>query len=61
MDTQVGIVAARPGCCWPTCCTCRASVRSCSRRCSRDYVEARVRAGVLEETTVDLLDSNTYC
>ena len=57
MRTQVGIVGAGPagltlGAAAPA---ARASSRSCSRTRSREYVEHRIRAGVLEQGTVDLL------
>ena len=45
----------RPDSCSRICCISRASSRSSSRRRSRDYVEHRVRAGVLEHGPVELL------
>ena len=59
MRTQVGIVGAGPA--GPDArapaAAARASSRSCSRRAAASYVEQRIRAGVLEQGTVDLLDA----
>jgi p-hydroxybenzoate 3-monooxygenase len=57
MDTQVGIVGAGPaGLLLSHLLACQGIESVVLEARSRDYVEARVRAGVLEQTTVDLLD-----
>jgi p-hydroxybenzoate 3-monooxygenase len=57
MDTQVGIVGAGPAGLLLSHLLARQGIESVVLEArSRDYVEARVRAGVLEQTTVDLLD-----
>ena len=48
-------MAARPGCCSDTCCTCAGIESVVLERRSRDYVQQRVRAGVLEQGTVETL------
>ena len=45
----------RPGSCSPTCSRGATSTASCSSSATGDYVEHRVRAGVLEHPTVELL------
>ena len=56
MRTQVGIVGAGPaGLLLAQLLATTASSRSSSRPRSREYVEARIRAGVLEAGTVELL------
>jgi p-hydroxybenzoate 3-monooxygenase len=58
MDTQVGIVGAGPaGLLLAHLLHLRGIESVVLEARSREYVEARVRAGVLEQTTVDLLDS----
>jgi p-hydroxybenzoate 3-monooxygenase len=58
MDTQVGIVGAGPaGLLLAHLLRLRGIESVVLEARSREYVEARVRAGVLEQTTVDLLDS----
>ena len=58
MDTQVGIVGAGPAGLLLAHLLHRQGIESVVLEArSREYVEARVRAGVLEQTTVDLLDS----
>jgi p-hydroxybenzoate 3-monooxygenase len=58
MDTQVGIVGAGPAGLLLAHLLHLQGIESVVLEArSRDYVEARVRAGVLEQTTVDLLDS----
>ena len=58
METQVGIVGAGPAGLLLAHLLHRQGIESVVLEArSRDYVEARVRAGVLEQTTVDLLDS----
>jgi len=57
MDTQVGIVGAGPaGLLLAHLLHLRGIESVVLEARSREYVEARVRAGVLEQTTVDLLD-----
>jgi p-hydroxybenzoate 3-monooxygenase len=57
MDTQVGIVGAGPAGLLLAHLLSRQGIESVVLEArSRDHVEARVRAGVLEQTTVDLLD-----
>jgi p-hydroxybenzoate 3-monooxygenase len=57
MDTQVGIVGAGPAGLLLAHLLARKGIESVVLEArSRDYVEARVRAGVLEQGTVDLLD-----
>ena len=57
MDTQVGIVGAGPAGLLLAHLLHLQGIESVVLEArSRDYVEARVRAGVLEQTTVDLLD-----
>jgi p-hydroxybenzoate 3-monooxygenase len=57
MDTQVGIVGAGPAGLLLAHLLDRKGIESVVLEArSRDYVEARVRAGVLEQGTVDLLD-----
>ena len=57
MDTQVGIVGAGPAGLLLAHLLARHGIESVVLEArSRAYVEARVRAGVLEQTTVDLLD-----
>jgi p-hydroxybenzoate 3-monooxygenase len=57
MNTQVGIVGAGPAGLLLSHLLARQGIESVVLEArSRDYVEARVRAGVLEQTTVDLLD-----
>ena len=46
---------ARPACCSPTCWPPRASSRSVVETRSEEYVASRIRAGILEQSTVDLL------
>ena len=46
---------ARPACCCRTCSRPRASSRWSWRRARRQYVASRIRAGILEQSTVDLL------
>jgi p-hydroxybenzoate 3-monooxygenase len=58
METQVGIVGAGPaGLLLAHLLHLRGIESVVLEARSREYVEARVRAGVLEQTTVDLLDS----
>jgi p-hydroxybenzoate 3-monooxygenase len=58
MDTQVGIVGAGPaGLLLAHLLHLRGIESVVLEARSREYVEARVRAGVLEQTTVDLLDA----
>jgi p-hydroxybenzoate 3-monooxygenase len=58
MDTQVGIVGAGPAGLLLAHLLHLQGIESVVLEArSREYVEARVRAGVLEQTTVDLLDS----
>ena len=58
METQVGIVGAGPAGLLLAHLLHRRGIESVVLEArSREYVEARVRAGVLEQTTVDLLDS----
>jgi p-hydroxybenzoate 3-monooxygenase len=58
MDTQVGIVGAGPaGLLLAHLLHLRGIDSVVLEARSREYVEARVRAGVLEQTTVDLLDA----
>jgi p-hydroxybenzoate 3-monooxygenase len=58
MDTQVGIVGAGPAGLLLAHLLSRQGIESVVLEArSRDHVEARVRAGVLEQTTVDLLDA----
>ena len=58
MRTQVAIIGAGPvgAAARRSCCAARASTASSSSGGRRDYVLARIRAGVLEQGTVDLLD-----
>jgi p-hydroxybenzoate 3-monooxygenase len=57
MDTQVGIVGAGPAGLLLAHLLARQGIESVVLEArDREYVEARVRAGVLEQTTVDLLD-----
>jgi p-hydroxybenzoate 3-monooxygenase len=57
MDTQVGIVGAGPAGLLLAHLLARQGIESVVLEArDRGYVEARVRAGVLEQTTVDLLD-----
>jgi p-hydroxybenzoate 3-monooxygenase len=57
MDTRVGIVGAGPAGLLLAHLLSRQGIESVVLEArSRDYVEARVRAGVLEQTTVDLLE-----
>ncbi|HEX7300660.1 MAG TPA: 4-hydroxybenzoate 3-monooxygenase [Solirubrobacteraceae bacterium] len=57
MDTRVGIVGAGPAGLLLAHLLSRQGIDCVVLEArSRDYVEARVRAGVLEQTTVDLLD-----
>jgi p-hydroxybenzoate 3-monooxygenase len=57
MDTQVGIVGAGPAGLLLAHLLAREGIESVVLEArDRAYVEARVRAGVLEQTTVDLLD-----
>jgi p-hydroxybenzoate 3-monooxygenase len=57
MDTRVGIVGAGPAGLLLSHLLARRGIDSVVLEArSRDYVEARVRAGVLEQTTVDLLE-----
>jgi p-hydroxybenzoate 3-monooxygenase len=57
MDTQVGIVGAGPAGLLLAHLLARQGIESVVLEArDRAYVEARVRAGVLEQTTVDLLD-----
>jgi p-hydroxybenzoate 3-monooxygenase len=54
--TQVGIVGAGPAGLFLSCLLTRAGIESVVlENRSRDYVEGRIRAGVLEQGTVDLL------
>ena len=56
MRTQVGIVGAGPAGLFLALLLQRAGIDAwCWRRKSREYVESRVRAGVLEQGTVDLI------
>jgi p-hydroxybenzoate 3-monooxygenase len=58
METQVGIVGAGPAGLLLAHLLHRRGIESVVLEArSREYVEARVRAGVLEQTTVDLLES----
>ena len=50
-------VAARPGCCCRICCGAPSIDNVVVEQRSREYVEARVRAGVIEQGTSDLLRS----
>ena len=48
----------RPGCCCPTCCTCAASSRWCSRPAAATTSSTGSAPGVLEQGTVDTLVSS---
>jgi len=48
-------VPAQRACCSASCSIATAWTRWCSRRRSRDYVEARIRAGLLEQGTTEIL------
>ena len=54
----VSSAPVRPGCCCRICCTCRASNSVVLEARSRDYVENRIRAGVLEYGTEQLLNDS---
>jgi p-hydroxybenzoate 3-monooxygenase len=56
--TQVGIVGAGPAGLFLSCLLARAGIDSIVlENRSRDYVESRIRAGVLEQGSVELLDA----
>ena len=59
MRTQVGIVGAGPGRAdaRAACCSSQGIESVVLEARSREYVEQRIRAGVLEQGTVDLLDA----
>ena len=57
MRTQVGIIGAGPAglMLGTACCTCRASSSIIIENRSRDYIENRIRAGLIEHWAADLL------